>query len=69
MTTYRITTLDPRTGKYTPQIGVPEYVTGFAGLRRALRKLERLSYDRQASRYALMVQTVKAERINPRRMT
>jgi len=69
MTTYRITTLDPRTGKYTPQVGIPEFVTGLKGLRRALRKLERLSYDRQASRYAVMVQTVKAERINPRSLT
>ena len=56
--TYRITTLDPRTGKYTPQIGVPEYVTGFKGLRRALRKLERLAYDRKASRYAVKVERV-----------
>lgn len=56
--TYRITTLDPGTGRYTPQVGVPEYVTGFAGLRRALRKLERLCYDREASRYAVKVERV-----------
>jgi len=24
MTTYRITTLDPGTGRYTPQAGIPE---------------------------------------------
>jgi len=58
MATYRITTREPGTDWYSPQIGIPEFVAGFAGLRRALRKLERLAYDRKASRYAVKVERV-----------
>jgi len=59
--TYRITTLAPGTGRYTPQIGIPEYVAGFAGLRRALRGLRELGYEARRGDCA-----VKIERINPR---
>ena len=58
MTTYRITTLDPRTGKYTPQAGIPEYVTGLAGLRRALRGLRAMGYEARRGDYAVKVERI-----------
>ena len=56
--TYRITTLAPGTGRYTPQIGIPEYVAGFAGLRRALRWLRGMGYEARRGDYAVKVERV-----------
>lgn len=44
MRRYRIRTWDQDRECYTPQIGLPEYVDGFAGLRNAIRELRRMLY-------------------------
>lgn len=58
MATYRITTREPGTDWYSPQIGIPEYVTGFAGLRRALRGLQGMGYEARRGDYAVKVERV-----------
>ena len=60
--TYHITTIEPGTGRYTPQVGVPEYVVGWGGLRRAIRKLRKLGYEARRNsygHYAVRVRRVK----------
>lgn len=42
--TYQILTWDMDEQRYTPQIGVPEFVTGQLGLRKAVRMLRNLGY-------------------------
>lgn len=45
MATYQILTHDVLIDRMTPQEGVPEFVGGWAGLRRALRTLRGMSYE------------------------
>lgn len=49
---YYVTTLDPETGHYTPQIGIPEGPYSFRGLFAVVRELRRFGYSaRYSSRH------------------
>lgn len=46
---YRVRTYDINTGKFTPQAGIPEIVTGHSGLRKAIRALREMGYPADRS--------------------
>ncbi|MEO0966011.1 MAG: hypothetical protein AAFY08_12955 [Planctomycetota bacterium] len=58
MTPYRITTLLPFTGTYTPHVGCPSVVCGLGGLRRALRRLRELGYEARRGDYWCRVERI-----------